>query len=623
MHFLAVLGPRRHEQLELPPGLIAVGTNPPNGNPMVRLEDALVAPWQLLLCRQPDGGLRVENLGEAPVHVAGRLVGQNEDCLVPLPCHLRVGQTHLFAYKLSDAPVGVCEAPQDNSLLTNQLQIASPNGSAVEARNAIGGVMQSFEELKQWTQALESPTHLPSCEIRWPAPSPATLARWLESLMELQRHTANSPNFYGDAVRAVVDAGGLDGSQLLVMRDGQWTVEASYVPHPPAGMAYDQRLIERAAATGRTVYQTYLADSESQDYHSIGFGFASPIFDETQQVVGVLYASRHASARNRRKGIRLLEALWTQVVAESVTAGVVRLKHETDAARRRVLLEQSFPASIVSRLERQPHDALQAEEREVTVLFVDLCDSSSVSDRLGPSDTYDLLADMMNLLTKAVEDRQGVVVDYYGDGLVAMWNAPLDQPHHAEWACRSALTMIDELQAFNARWSGRVGHAVKLGIGVHTGQVWVGNAGSRTRLKYGPRGLNVNIANRIEKATRALEVPLLISAATRRRLPPGAAVQRMGAVQLKGVSAPVMLFALHSVDRRPDDDELQNRLAEYEWALRLLEQNRFDESQTVLERLVTSNHSGLSLGFLQERVTAKLPNELARQAEAAACTLGS
>ncbi len=109
MHFLAILGPRRHEQMELPPGLTAVGTNPPNGNPFVRLDDALVAAWQLLLCRQPDGGLRVQNLGEAPVHVAGRLVGQNEDCLVTFPCHLRVGQSHLFAYQVMDAPGGQTE----------------------------------------------------------------------------------------------------------------------------------------------------------------------------------------------------------------------------------------------------------------------------------------------------------------------------------------------------------------------------------------------------------------------------------------------------------------------------------------------------------------------------------
>lgn len=619
MHFLAILGPRRHEQMELPPGLTAVGTNPPHGNAFVRLDDELVAAWQLLLCRQPDGALRVQNLGELPVHVAGRLIGQNEDCLVTFPCHLRVGRTHLFAYQVVDAPVGVCEAPDDSSLLTSQWESTSKDAPPVAA-----GVMHSLQELGQWTQALETHADLGAKEIRWPAPSPATLARWLESLMELQRHTASSPNFYEEAVRAVVDAGGLDGSQLLTRCDGRWSVEASYVPHPPAGMVYDGRLVERAAATGRTVYQTYQADSASQDYHSIGFGFASPVFDENQQVVGVLYASRQTSARNRRKGIRLLEALWTQVVAESVTAGVVRLKHETDAARRRVLLEQSFPASIVARLERQPGDTLHAEEREVSVLFVDLCDSSALSDRLGPSDTYELLADMMNLLTNAVEDHHGVVVDYYGDGLVAMWNAPLDQPRHAEWACQAALDMLEELKTFNVRWSDRVGHAVKLGVGIHTGQVWVGNAGSRTRIKYGPRGLNVNIANRIEKATRSLNVPLLISASTRRRLPPGAAVQRMGSVQLKGVSAPVMLFALHSVVRRAEDDDLQKRLDEYEWALRLLEQNRFDESQVVLERLVTANTTGLSLGFLQERISAKtVQEELSRRDAVAMPTLGS
>lgn len=605
MHFLAVLGPRRHEQLELPPGLLALGSHPPTGNPFVVLDDALLAPWQLLLCRQPDGKLRVQNLGETPVFMSGRAIGANEDCLATFPCHLRVGQTHLLAYELTDEPLGVQETPREPLLaLTQTLPSDRRERTTASSENG-GGVLESFRELSRLAGALETDAALPSEFVRWPAPSPVTLARWLESLTELQRQTAASPDFYQDAVRAVVEAGGLDGSQMLVQRDGQWVVEATYVPQPPAGMAFDRRLVERAAMTGQTVYQTYGADQRSNDHESIGFGFASPIFNEDQQVVAVLYASRQTSSRNRRKGIRLLEALWTQVVAESVTAGVVRLKHETNAARRRVLLEQSFPAEIVGRLERQALDPLQAEEREVTVLFVDLCNSSALSDHLGPADTYELLADMMNLLTRAVDDQQGVVVDYYGDGLVAMWNAPLDQPQHAERACRAALWMLDELQAFNGRWSERAGQVLQLGIGIHTGNAWVGNAGSRARIKYGPRGLCVNVANRIEKATRSLGVPVLISAATRRRLPPGAAVQRMGSVQLRGVTAPVMLYALHAVERREDQQELQGRLDDYEWALRLMEQNRFEESQAVLERLAAHNDGNLSLVFLEERMHSR------------------
>ena len=98
------------------------------------------------------------------------------------------------------------------------------------------------------------------------------------------------------------------------------------------------------------------------------------------------------------------------------------------------------------------------------------------------------MGDVMNALTAAVMDLDGVVIDYYGDGLAAMWNAPVDQPEHPEWACRAALRMIDSLPAVQTKWAHLLVDELRLGIGVHTGLAQVGNAGSSRRTKYGPRG---------------------------------------------------------------------------------------------------------------------------------------
>ena len=109
-------------------------------------------------------------------------------------------------------------------------------------------------------------------------------------------------------------------------------------------------------------------------------------------------------------------------------------------------------------------------------------------------------------LTAAVLDHDGLIIDYYGDGLAAMWNAPADQPEHPELACRAALAMIEALPAVGEKWAKVLPDELRIGVGVHTGVAQVGNAGSSRRAKYGPRGANVNLASRIEGATKAVGV---------------------------------------------------------------------------------------------------------------------
>ena len=119
-------------------------------------------------------------------------------------------------------------------------------------------------------------------------------------------------------------------------------------------------------------------------------------------------------------------------------------------------------------------------------MFCDLRDFSGVSERLGASITYRLLSDLMDRLTDCVFAHLGVIVDYFGDGLCAMWNAPIDQPDHADRACQAALDMLRDLPKLDRHWQSVTGGYVQLGIGIHTGSTLVGNAGSRRRMKYGP-----------------------------------------------------------------------------------------------------------------------------------------
>ena len=127
---------------------------------------------------------------------------------------------------------------------------------------------------------------------------------------------------------------------------------------------------------------------------------------------------------------------------------------------------------------------LDAQTRTVTVLFCDVRGFSGVSERLDPADSLRWINDVMYELSDLVLKKEGVVVDYVGDEVMAMWGAPEDQPDQAERAVRSALAMLGCLPAVNARWAAELGTETRIGIGVNTGPAQVGNTGSRVKFKY-------------------------------------------------------------------------------------------------------------------------------------------
>ncbi|MCE9524487.1 MAG: adenylate/guanylate cyclase domain-containing protein, partial [Planctomycetales bacterium] len=303
--------------------------------------------------------------------------------------------------------------------------------------------------------------------------------------------------------------------------------------------------------------------------------------------------------KNQRVGVRHLEAQLTQLLAETMTVGLERQRREAEAARTRILLEQAFSPELASQLQRNP-ELLEGHEREITVLFSDLRGFFEISERLGPHETYRFLGDVMNRLTESIMLTSGVIIDYYGDGLAAMWNAPTDQYNHAELACRAAHAMLEELPAINATWREALGQDLALGIGIHTGLARVGNAGTQRRIKYGPRGATVNLASRVEGATKRLGVPLLITEQTQRLLPPSIFTRRCLRAQLSGAAAPVDLY---EVPRGLLSKEKIRRMRGYEEALKLFESG---DLATAFEHLVammqTPHDEDAALCFLRQYI---------------------
>jgi adenylate cyclase len=238
---------------------------------------------------------------------------------------------------------------------------------------------------------------------------------------------------------------------------------------------------------------------------------------------------------------------------------------EQAAVRARVQLEQFFTRELYQELEARPQ-LLQPRDAEITVLVCDIRGFSRISERLGPARTVEWISDVLTELSECVLGQRGVVVEYIGDELMAMWGAPAEVADHPARACAAALEMLVRLPALNRRWEPLLGEPTAIGIGVNTGMARVGNIGSRYKFKYGALGNTVNVASRVQGATKYLGTRLILTRSTHERLGAGFTARRLCRARVVNIAEPVDLYELSGNDT--DGGELRRQ---YEQALALFE----------------------------------------------------
>jgi adenylate cyclase len=157
---------------------------------------------------------------------------------------------------------------------------------------------------------------------------------------------------------------------------------------------------------------------------------------------------------------------------------------------------------------------LGGERKLATIFFSDIRDFTTMSEKMNPDEVLSLLNEYMTEMVNIINQRNGVVDKYVGDAIMALWGVPNSTANDAENAVTAALEMRKALNALNEKRRNRNQPEIRIGIGIHTGEVLAGNMGSNERLEYTVLGDNVNQASRIESANKELSSDILISDTT-------------------------------------------------------------------------------------------------------------
>ncbi len=220
------------------------------------------------------------------------------------------------------------------------------------------------------------------------------------------------------------------------------------------------------------------------------------------------------------------------------------LKEKVAAQERTVRLFQKYvPANVVQDLLGRAEDEslLDGEARIVSVLMADIRGFTALASRLPAKEVVALLNDYFGVMTEVITTHHGSVNKFMGDGLLAVFGAPMSHLENQANSVLAAVDMLGALDAINERWSGRLGQTIAIGVGINTGEVVVGNVGSAARVDYTVIGDTVNVASRIEELTHSHPNTILISQSTCDAVGAVVETKPWGPFQVRGKEAEILV----------------------------------------------------------------------------------
>lgn len=262
------------------------------------------------------------------------------------------------------------------------------------------------------------------------------------------------------------------------------------------------------------------------------------------------------------------------------------------------LFGQYVPPELADKMSQDPtHYSMEGQSREMTVLFSDIRGFTNFSEALPPTELAEVLNAYLSTMTQIVQDHRGTIDKYIGDAVMAFWNAPLDMPDHAEQAVQTALDMQAALVALNERFAARGWPDVKIGVGVNTGRMSVGNMGSEFRLSYTVMGDAVNLGSRLEGITKQYGVGILATETTV-AADPAHQFMKIDVVRVKGKETPVAIY--QPLGRKGELSEEAGKMAQlFEAAFGLYQKQDWKAAEALLHEMAEITQCGLCETYLE------------------------
>jgi len=203
------------------------------------------------------------------------------------------------------------------------------------------------------------------------------------------------------------------------------------------------------------------------------------------------------------------------------------------------------PAKVVDQILSDPDKlSLGGDERVVTVMFTDVAGFTTISEKLSPSELVKLLNEYLTEMTEIVLAHDGIIDKYEGDAIMAEYGVPVPYDNHAFMACKSAVEMQKKLRKLREKWKNEGRPELRARIGINTGEVIVGNMGSRDVFDYTVMGDSVNLGSRLEGANKFYGTDIMISEFTYNFVKDEFYTRELDLIKVKGKDKPIKVFQL-------------------------------------------------------------------------------
>ena len=265
------------------------------------------------------------------------------------------------------------------------------------------------------------------------------------------------------------------------------------------------------------------------------------------------------------------------------------------------LFGQYVPPDLVKEMSRDPENySLASQKRELSVLFTDIRSFTTISEGLDAAELSHLMNEYLTPMTRIVHEGHGTIDKYIGDAVMAFWGAPIFHPHHADQAVGAGMAMLEALEVLNVDFAEKGWPEIRIGVGVNTGQMSVGNMGSQFRKAYTVLGDAVNLGSRLEGITKMYGVDFVVSEDTAH----SAAryhYRELDKVRVKGKDLPVTILEPIGLEHELSEEVLKRTNA-FKRVLIAYRSQDWDEAEKLLNELLVDEPDCFLYNLYLERI---------------------